>query len=180
LFTNAVFQFDVSSGGRLLPKSPPTVSAGDGASGVAVSPLLPTARDDALFGTAGDNVICALGGADVVRGLAGDDTLAGERCGGRASVAQRAFPREGTNDRLDGGEGADLLHGGPGRDLLRGGAGNDRLDGARGADRLLAGAGRDRVNARDGRRDRVSCGAGRDAVRADGPDQLRGCERIRR
>ena len=61
----------------------------------------------------------------------------------------------------------DVLVGSGGHDGMYGDAGNDSLTGGRGSDYLDGGAGNDVINARDGRRDKISCGAGRDTVRAD-------------
>src|SRR5206468_5254738 len=47
---------------------------------------------------------------------------------------------------LNGGDGNDRLKGGNGADVLLGGAGNDDLNGGQGADILIGGAGADRLN----------------------------------
>jgi hypothetical protein len=171
----SVSQFDVDSGGLLSPKSSPTVAAGVGPVGIAVTPVVATSGRDVLTGSAGDERICGLGGADLVRGLGGDDALFGDRCGARVSAAAAAAG----GDRLLGGRGDDDLFGGPGRDRLSGGPGRDRLAGGPGPDTLTAGAQRDVVDARGGGRDLVICGSGRDTVRADDRDRLRGCELVR-
>jgi hypothetical protein len=45
-----VFQFDVGADGALSPKSPATVAVGVGAGGVAVSPLVPTRKEQCKRG----------------------------------------------------------------------------------------------------------------------------------
>jgi hypothetical protein len=104
-----------------------------------------------------------------------------------ARVVRRGTARA---DRLAGGPGADLLRGLAGDDVLLGRGGDDRLDGGGGGDRLVGGPGRDTllgatgddlVQARDGRRDAISCGPGRDRVEADRLDRIGvGCERVSR
>lgn len=125
---NAVFQFGVATGGGLVPKTTPSVPSGAQSRGLALSPLLPSAGADVLYGTAGDDVIRGRGGDDVIRGLGGDDVIIGGP--GR--------------DRLVGGPGRDRLHGGPGRDRIKGGPGRDVIDVRDGArDRVHCGDGRD-------------------------------------
>jgi YVTN family beta-propeller protein len=177
-----VFLYDVGDGGALTPKDTGMMPAGTRPSGLAVTPVLATARADVLTGTAGDNVICGLGGADVISGLGGEDALFGDRCGTRATVAGRrsVAAARARHDVLRGGAGRDRLYGGAGHDRLHGGPGRDRLRGGPGRDRLRGGVGHDVLHVRGGERDHVHCGNGRDAVRADRHDRLRGCERIRR
>jgi hypothetical protein len=49
-----VSQYDVGPGGALRPKNPATVAAGDGATGIAISPVpspsLPTSKDQCKNG----------------------------------------------------------------------------------------------------------------------------------
>jgi hypothetical protein len=70
---------------------------------------------------------------------------------------------------LIGGGGPDRLRGGPGRD------GFNMRDGAE-----LAAPGDDRIEARDGRRDEISCGAGDDIAIVDAAeDGVYDCEQVR-
>ena len=165
-----IYQFGISSDGKLVPQSPATVPAGR-ANGFALLPDVATPGPDELFGTDGENRICGLGGKDVINGLGGDDVLFGDRCGERAGA--------GARDVLRGGAGKDKLIGGAGRDRLIGGGGRDRMHGGPGRDRFVAGAGRDVLDVRGGGRDRVDCGDGRDKVKVDGRDRVRNCERVR-
>jgi DNA-binding beta-propeller fold protein YncE len=165
-----IYQFGISSGGKLVPRSPATVPAGR-ANGFALVPDVATSGDDVLYGTAGENRICGLGGNDVIVARDGDDVLFGDRCGERAG--------RGASDVLRGGPGHDKLVGGAGRDRLTGGGGRDRMHGGPGRDRIVAGAGRDVLDVRGGDRDRVDCGDGRDKIKVDGRDRVRNCERVR-
>jgi uncharacterized delta-60 repeat protein len=111
------------------------------------------------------------GGADSLRGTASADAISGG--GGRDRIAGLAG-----GDCLSGGAGGDVVSGGAGNDTLDGGAGSDVLRAGAGANVLRGGAGNDAIDARNGRRDVVSCGAGRDRVVADVGDRLSGCEVI--
>jgi Ca2+-binding RTX toxin-like protein len=128
---------------------------------------------DRLVGNAGNDRLIGGFGNDRLSGGAGRDSLAG-------SVGNDTVLGGPGNDRMTGARGNDTLSGGTGADRLDGGGGNDVLRSGPGAGVILAGVGNDRVDARNGRRDRVSCGAGRDSVQADRADVLRGCERITR
>src|SRR3954469_16979916 len=67
-----------------------------------------------------------------------------------------------------------------GDDTLRGLRGDDTLVGGVGRDLLIGGPADDVINARDGRRDTVSCGSGQDTVVADDRDVVpAGCEQVR-
>jgi hypothetical protein len=116
-----------------------------------------------LDGGAGDETLAGTPFGDRIAGLDGNDTISGDA----------------GDDCLEGGEGDDSISGGSGRDTLGGGPANDRLVGGRGVDRFSGGPGNDTIDARNGRRERVSCGTGVDTVRRDGRDRLRGCERRR-
>jgi Ca2+-binding RTX toxin-like protein len=63
---------------------------------------------------------------------------------------------------------------------MSGGGGNDRITTGPGLNRYAGGAGSDVIDARNGRRELVSCGSGRDRVRADRRDRVSGCERVSR
>jgi hypothetical protein len=93
-------------------------------------------------------------GRDRIRGKGGDDYLVGDPW-----VFE--FPR--SEDRIDGG---------PGADLLKGGAGDDRIRGGSGEDIVAAGTGDDRIYSSDGRPDTIGCGWGADWVDADVDDML--------
>jgi DNA-binding beta-propeller fold protein YncE len=175
-----LYQFDVGLRAALVPKAPPSLPLGAGATAnaVVVGPVLATPGADVLTGTAADNVICGLGGSDTIRGLGGDDVLHGDSCKAKAAAAGAAARRRAGKDVLIGGAGRDRLEGGRGRDRLRGGAGHDRLHGGEGRDRLDGGRGNDAFDVRDGGRDDVECGDGRDTIRAEARDTVRHCERI--
>ena len=129
---------------------------------------------DTLFGGVGNDVLRGMSGNDRMSGNGGRDRLSGG-AGSDAISAGRS------NDRAAGGAGNDRITGGAGRDVLKGGAGNDRLKGGTGRDRLSGGSGNDRIDARDRRRERITCGRGRDTVLADRNDRVsRSCERVRR
>lgn len=79
-----------------------------------------------------------------------------------------------TDNKLEGGLGADLLYGGDGNDTLDGGAGNDILYGEMGNDTLLGGDGNDRLFG-GGQSDILRGGAGNDILDAgDAGDVLYG------
>ena len=121
--------------------------------------------NDRLHGLSGNDRISGEGGRDTVRGGAGGDRISGGSSG----------------DRIAGGAGNDRISGGSGNDRIEGNSGKDRLEGGSGRDSLSGGSGNDRIDARDGRRDRISCGTGRDTVLADRIDRVsRSCERVRR
>jgi hypothetical protein len=123
--------------------------------------IAPIASAATLSGDGGPDVLRGTQRADVLIGRSGNDRLIGN----------------GGNDRLTGGPGNDTLSGSAGNDHLTGGPGGDRLVGGAGVDAFVAGPGADRVEARDGRRERVSCGSGRDIVIADAFDIVsRDCE----
>jgi Ca2+-binding RTX toxin-like protein len=120
--------------------------------------------EDTIFGLGGDDLLTGLNGDDLIYGQDGKDNLVGDG--------------EPSQFRADG---KDRLSGGDGNDLIAGGGGSDRLTGGAGADNLSGSTGNDVVNARDGRRDRVSCGSGRDRVSADRADTVsRDCESVSR
>ena len=120
--------------------------------------------EDTIFGLGGDDLLSGLNGNDLIYGQDGNDNLVGDG--------------EPSRFRADG---SDRLSGGNGNDLIAGVGGNDSLTGGPGADNLQGGAGNDAINARDGRRDRVSCGSGRDRVTADRADTVsRDCESVTR
>jgi hypothetical protein len=115
---------------------------------------------------------------------------------GVAAVAAVTEHGGGGDDRLVGGAGADELRGRGGADLLIGRRGADLLIGGAGPDRLRGGPGRDgfnirdgvelaapgddRIEARDGRRDEISCGAGDDVAVVDlAEDGVYDCEQVR-
>ena len=81
-------------------------------------------------------------------------------------------------DRLTGDARKNTLEGGTGNDVLAGGAGADALLPGRGEDRVLGGGGDDVVEARDGRRDRITCGRGDATIAVDGLDRARGCATV--
>ncbi len=87
----------------------------------------------------------------------------------------------GTLDTLEGHTGVDELRGGSSHDTLRGFQGGDLFVGGSGQDKVLAGKGADLVKVNDGghQADVVKCGGGIDTVRADPPDKLKGCEKVR-
>jgi hypothetical protein len=170
-----------------LPRTPRTGCPGD------VLPDgggLPTIGDDALAGDALANVICGLAGNDTIRGGAGDDTLFGDGCNVKAKPAAAAVAGGGGNDTLNGDDGNDTLYGAGGNDKLNGGKGNDKLFGGKGNDKLTGGpgvnrydggAGNDTLNARNHKKETVSCGAGkRDKATVDKRDKVKGCEKVRR
>lgn len=70
-----------------------------------------------------------------------------------------------TDNRLEGGLGADLIYGGDGNDTLDGGAGNDILYGEMGNDTLLGGDGHDRLFG-GGQSDILRGGSGNDILDA--------------
>jgi Ca2+-binding RTX toxin-like protein len=120
--------------------------------------------EDTIFGLGGDDLLAGLNGDDLIYGQDGKDNLVGDG--------------EPSQFRADG---KDRLSGGDGNDLVVGGGNHDRLTGGAGADNLQGGTGNDVINARDGRRDRVSCGSGRDRVSADRADTVsRDCESVSR
>ena len=125
--------------------------------------------DDRLDGGTGDDRLVGYGGNDVLVGGAGDDRLAGDHpypgpefTGYYEELHWRSVVVDATR---------------AGRDLLTGGLGDDRLFGGGGTDDLSGGRGRDTLISRDPLGETVGCGSGVDAVRADGRDRLRGCER---
>jgi Ca2+-binding RTX toxin-like protein len=129
-------------------------------------------RIDGFSGDGDEDTIFGLGGDDLLAGLNGDDTLYGQDGKDRLDGDGETQFRADGNDHLSGGDGNDVIAGEGGRDVLTGGPGADNLSG---------GPGDDVVNARDGRRDRVSCGAGRDRVTADKADVVsRDCESVSR
>ncbi|MEE4146356.1 MAG: hypothetical protein V2I26_16245 [Halieaceae bacterium] len=80
-----------------------------GSRGDDMNTLLPSSRDDRLYGMAGNDLIHGAAGSDYIEGGAGDDRLHGDEQG----------------DVLLGGSGNDQLAGGAGADFLLGGAGSD-------------------------------------------------------
>ena len=140
------------------------------------------AGTDRLDGDGGDDRLIGGGDADNLSGRSGADSLTGRS--GTDSVSggaghDRVVGGAG-DDRLSGGGGDDSIAGAGGDDRLSAGGGDDRLTGGPGVNRYSAGAGDDVVDARNGRRERVSCGSGRDRARVDRRDRVSGCERVSR
>ena len=161
-----------------------------------------TEAGDRMFGFGGKDLVVSYAGADCIDGGSDNDRVdagggADRLLGGKGNDKMygreehdRLFGMSG-KDTLYGGFGDDLVAGGSGNDVLEGGSGNDRLFGETGNDLIRAGAtgrsgvdggrGNDRINARNRRRDSITCGSGFDRVLADRGDIVRrGCERVRR
>ncbi|MEQ9456755.1 MAG: type I secretion C-terminal target domain-containing protein [Alphaproteobacteria bacterium] len=78
------------------------------------------------------------------------------------------------NDRITGGQNADVIDGGHGKDRIFGGGGNDGLRGGAGKDHLFGGDGDDTLTGGGGR-DRLNGGGGDDTLTGgDGRDRLEG------
>ena len=110
----------------------------------------------------------------------GDDGSAEDGPPGARDVLTAMEHLVGTDhaDRLTGDDDENTLEGGTGDDVLDGGPGTDALLPGRGEDRVLTGAGADVVEARDGRRDRITCGAGAVTAAVDRLDRARGCATV--
>jgi Ca2+-binding RTX toxin-like protein len=116
-----------------------------------------TKAGDALYGTDDDRMY-GYGTADLMFGDGGED-----------------FMRGGTEARL-----GDRMRGGGGPDRMNGQGGNDVIRGGPGSDILKTGRGLDRVNAKDGKKDFITCKGKNDIIDYDrGLDVLQGCS-IRR
>jgi Ca2+-binding RTX toxin-like protein len=142
----------------------PGGAEGDYGAGDPTGPLGAGGCTAALVGTSGRDTLAGGGAGDVIFGLAGADTVDGR----------------GGHDCLIGGSGNDVLRGHAGSDRLTGGRGDDTLVGGPGVNAYQAGPGRDFVDARNGKRERVSCGSGVDRARVDRSDRVAGCERVSR
>jgi len=99
-------------------------------------------------------------------GTSGDDRLRG---GEEAELILGGLGDDyavggGGNDRLEGGMGNDVLKGDVGDDILYGGEGNDRLFGDEGNDKLYGGDGDDALFGRDGD-DWIEGGRGADKLK---------------
>ena len=148
--------------------------------------------DDWLVGSNGEDLLQGQSGADMLLGGWQSDALFGGTGADRLIGYPEGLRSRGANDRLDGGDDADLLIGdatniyGSGRggnDRLTGGAGNDILigdgdamtDSARGgADTLEGGDGNDWLYG-DGRESAATVAGGDDKLYGgDGPDHLIG------
>jgi len=177
----------------------PRVEAGDAADSVAMNLddgfVLAGEGDDevtggrGLFGGGGDDLLRTGASQPNLSGGPGNDRLQASSTipvmhGGPGNDVLRGGPDGGD---LNGGEGNDRIYGEGGRDYLNGGPGNDRLvdrsgPGASQFDdyQMRGGSGADSIDSVNGRRERIDCGPGRDAIRADGIDRLKDCERVRR
>jgi Ca2+-binding RTX toxin-like protein len=149
-----------------------------------------TPGNDTITGTdAGDNVRADAGndsvsaqlGDDCVFGEDGDDRLRGGEGGDRIDGQNGSDVLAGgdDDDRLNGGSGTDRIIGDDGNDRIYGKSDRDRIDAGAGNNTVSAGSGDDIVVTANGRRDIVNCGSGRDTIRADGADELKGCNRVK-
>ena len=98
-----------------------------------------------LAGEEGNDTLTCTAGAGLMVGGTGDDKLSG---GEQADVLYGDARKEddtetGGADALDGGNGSDKLYGGGGADILKGQGGADYLEGNGGDDTLVGGAGGD-------------------------------------
>jgi Ca2+-binding RTX toxin-like protein len=150
-----------------------------GYGGGGTSARLPERCENVIPGSSGDDVLNGTGEEDTVLGFGGSDRISG-RGGGDCLLGHNGRDRMTGGpgpDVADGGSKRDVVAGGPGDDSIFGGPGPDRLSAGGGRNRLHGGAGNDVLDARNGRRDFVSCGRGRfDLARVDGLDRVRGCE----
>ena len=137
------------------------INGGDGADKIVL-----TAIDDAFTGTitlngeAGNDIINAARSSKAVSidGGAGDDRLIG------GQVA----------DVINAGDGEDFVNGKGGDDQIDGGGGNDKLNGAVGNDQINGGDGDDKINGQAGD-DVIDAGAGNDTAKGQiGDDVIRG------
>jgi len=106
-----------------------------------------------------DSIVMHLGDGDDFANLAGGSDACSHGCGnGGVNIPATAFAGDGDDkvfggdaaDILIGGSGNDKLYGRDGNDLLAGGTGNDNLDGGRGHDVLIGGKGRDDLHGGSG------------------------------
>jgi Ca2+-binding RTX toxin-like protein len=135
---------------------------GDYGSGDPTRPLGSGGCVNAVVGTNERDVLTGSGDGDVIFGFGAGDRLEGR----------------GGHDCLIGGSGNDMLRGELGSDRLTSGRGDDTLVGGPGVNAYQAGPGRDFVDARNGKRERISCGSGRDRARVDRNDRVVGCEKV--
>ena len=130
-------------------------------------------------GSGGDRLIGGLGD-DTLHGQSGSDRINGERGRDRLNggSSNDVISAGSSNDRVAGDQGNDRINGNSGNDSLLGNSGRDLIKGSSGSDRLWGGGGNDRVDARDGRRDHVSCGGGRDTRSGMTKDRVWNCREL--
>jgi hypothetical protein len=169
------------------------ILAGDFSSSQESGPKedLVSAGDDRIDGGAGNDELVGGAGNDLFIGGSGKDTVDFSGRSETVTVRIDALPGSGQGAERDivgfdievvrTGRGSDRVWAGLNPATVATGVGDDTVRGGPRRDVVDTGPGRDVVEARDGRRDRVTCGEGADLVRADAKDWIAAdCETVRR